>query len=328
MTGYFKSVDIGTLHLEGNVFAAPMAGYSDSVTRALAINEGAVLAYTEMVSAEAVVRNNGRTLSMMKRADGEVILAVQLFGSTPETLGRAAVLAAQNGADLLDLNAGCPVSKVTGKGAGAALGRNIGRLALAVEEMRKAGPPVTVKIRSGWGDGEINWIEAAHAAVEAGAAAIGFHPRTCRQGYGGRADWTSLKIMSRELSVPVIGSGDLDTPSAVLRMFEETGCRAVMIARGAIGNPGIYRRTRKLLTSGIQETPPTPEEHLRFARFHLKAAAGEFGDEITAREIKKHLTGYIRGWPSAAELRRKLMRASDIPLLMSLLNQESLRVAP
>ena len=323
MTGYFRSVDIGNLHLEGNVFAAPMSGYTDRVARGLALNEGAVLAYTEMISAEALIRNSGRTLSMMNRADGETFLAVQLFGSSPETLGRAAVLAAQSGADLLDLNAGCPVSKVTGKGAGAALGREVERLALAVEEMGKAGLPVTVKIRSGWDEGKINWSEAGHAVVDAGAAAIGFHPRTRRQGYGGRADWTALKNMSRELPVPIIGSGDLDSPLSVLRMFEETGCRAVMIARGAIGNPGIYGQTRKLLTTGIQETPPTPEEHLRVARFHLKSAAGEFGDEITAREIKKHLTGYIRGWPSAAELRRKLMLASDIPTLMALLNKES-----
>ncbi|MCK5249602.1 MAG: tRNA dihydrouridine synthase DusB [Spirochaetaceae bacterium] len=323
MTGYFRSVDIGNLHLEGNVFAAPMSGYTDRVTRGLALFEGAVLAYTEMISAEALIRNSGRTLSMMNRADGEAFLAVQLFGSSPETLGRAAVLATQSGADLLDLNAGCPVSKVTGKGAGAALGREVERLALAVEEMGKAGLPVTVKIRSGWDEGKINWSEAGHAVVEAGAAAIGFHPRTRRQGYGGRADWTALKKMSLELPVPIIGSGDLDSPLSVLRMFEETGCRAVMIARGAIGNPGIYSQTRKLLTTGILETPPTPEEHLRVARFHLNAAAEEFGDEITAREIKKHLVGYIKGWPSAAELRRELMMASDIPTLMTLLNEES-----
>ena len=321
MTGYFRSIEIGNLQLEGNVFAAPMAGYTDCITRSLALNEGAILAYTEMISAEALIKNSGRTLSMMKRADGEEILAVQLFGTSPQTLGRAAVLAAQNGADLLDLNAGCPVSKVTGKGAGAAMGREIGRLALAVEEMGKAGLPVTVKIRSGWDDGEINWGEAAHAAVEAGASAIGFHPRTRRQGYGGRADWTALKIMSRELPVPVIGSGDLDSPASVLRMFNETGCRAVMIARGAIGNPGIYSQTRKLLTNGIQETPQIPEERLKIARFHLKAAAEEFGDKRAAREIKKHLAGYIKGWPSAAELRRKLMIASDIPALMSLLDE-------
>lgn len=320
MTGYFRSVEIGTIHLKGNVFAAPMAGYTDRVTRGLALSEGAVMAYTEMISSEALVRNSDRTRLMMKRADGEAFLAVQLFGSSPETLGAAALLAAQYGADLLDLNAGCPVSKVTGKGAGAALGRETGKMALAVKEMMKAGLPVTVKIRSGWDEEEFNWIDSAHAAVEAGASAVCFHPRTRRQGYGGRADWTALKQMSQELPVPVIGSGDLDSPEAVLRMFEETGCRAVMIARGAIGNPWIYRQTRQLLTDGVHSTAATPEERLKEARDHLKTAAAEFGNEIAAKEMKKHLAGYVKGWPSATALRRELMRAADINTLLQLLS--------
>ncbi len=319
MTAY-RSIDIGNLHLEGNVFAAPMAGYTDCVTRTLALNQGADLAYTEMISAEALLRGSARTLSMLKPAEGEENLAVQLFGSSPATLGEAACLAAERGAALLDLNAGCPVKKVTAKGSGAALGRQPETLALAVEAMRKAGLPVTVKIRLGWDVDEINWNQAAQAAVEAGASAIGFHPRTRRQGYGGSADWTALRKLTRELKVPVIGSGDLDSPESVMKMLVETGCQCVMIARGAIGNPGIYRRTKQLLTDNVTDAPPGAGECLEAAKKHLILASQEFGENIAFREIKKHLAGYVKGWPSAAELRGELMRAEDISKLLSLLS--------
>ncbi len=320
MTMYYKSVEIGSLHLKGNIFAAPMAGYTDSVTRSIALKEGASLAFTEMLSSEALIRNSKRTFSMMKRGEGEDNLAVQLFGSSPQSLGRAAVIAAEFGADLLDLNAGCPVSKVTRKSAGAALGRDIGKLSLAVKAIVESGLPVTVKIRSGWTEGEINWHEAAHAAVEAGASAVCFHPRTRRQGYGGKADWSALKKLVWELPVPVIGSGDLESPAAVLEMFEETGCQAVMIARGAVGNPWIFRQTLTLLRKGIQEADPTAEERLKTAVYHLKAAAEAKGEILAAREMKKHLASYIRGWPSAAGVRKELMRASDFNTLMMMLN--------
>jgi tRNA-dihydrouridine synthase B len=319
MTAY-RSIDIGNLHLEGNVFAAPMAGYTDCVTRTLALQQGADMAYTEMISAEALLRGSTRTLSMLKPAKGEENLAVQLFGSSPATLGEAACLAAERGAALLDLNAGCPVKKVTAKGSGAALGRQPETLALAVEAMRTAGLPVTVKIRLGWDVDEINWNQAAHAAVEAGASAIGFHPRTRRQGYGGSADWTALRKLTRELKVPVIGSGDLDSPESVMKMLVETGCQCVMIARGAIGNPGIYRRTKQLLTDNFVDAPPGAGECLEAAKKHLILASQEFGENIAFREIKKHLAGYVKGWPSAAELRGELMRAEDIRKLLSLLS--------
>jgi len=296
-----------------------MAGYTDCVTRSIALNAGASLAYTEMISAEALIRDSARTISMMRRAAGEKILAVQLFGASPEVLGRAAVTAAENGADLLDLNAGCPVKKVVGKGAGAALGRDISKLRPAIRAMVSAGLPVTVKLRSGWDTDELNWHEAADCAVEEGASAIGFHPRTRIQGYGGKADWKLLKVMVKEIPVPVIGSGDLDSPSAVLKMFEETECRGIMIARGATGNPDIFGRSRHLMVHGVQQDPVTPEKRLENARNHLSAAAGIFGEEAAVRDMKKHLAAYIRGWPSASKLRSSLMKATDTSAMLSLL---------
>jgi len=296
-----------------------MAGYTDCITRSIALGEGASLAYTEMISAEALIRDSKRTMSMMRRATGEKILAVQLFGASPEVLGRAAVIAAENGADLLDLNAGCPVKKVVGKGAGAALGRDVRKLRLAIRAMVSVGLPVTVKLRSGWDTDELNWHEAAVSAVEEGVSAIGFHPRTRIQGYGGKADWKLLKEMVKEIPVPVIGSGDLDSPSAVLKMLEKTECCGVMIARGATGNPEIFSRTRHLLAYGFEPDPVTPENRLRNARNHLSAAACSFGEEAAVRDMKKHLAAYIRGWPSASILRNSLMKATDITVMLSLL---------
>lgn len=298
-----------------------MAGYSDRVSRGLALSHGADMAYTEMISAEALIRGSQRTLGMIKAAEGEKLLAVQLFGSSPESLGIAARIAADQGAILLDLNAGCPVAKVTGKGAGASLSRNPENLAAAITAMRSAGIPVTVKIRLGWDQDEINWRSAALAAVEAGVSAIGFHPRTRKQGYGGDADWSAIKEIVRDMPVPVIGSGDLNTPESVERMFEESSCAAVMIARGGVGNPDIYRRTRRLLSGGAAQAPLNPEERLSAALVHMKKAGQEFGQETAAREIKKHLAGYVKEWPAAAVLRHELMKAGSYDELMSLLNQ-------
>ncbi len=298
-----------------------MAGYTDCVTRYIACKNGAFLAYTEMISSEALVRKNSRTLAMLKRFQGEKILAVQLFGSNPETLGRAASVAAENGAGLIDLNAGCPVRKVTQKGAGAALGRDVRKLGLAVRAMVKAGLPVTIKIRSGWDDTEQNWREAMHAAVQEGVSAIGFHPRTCRQRYGGKADWKALREMSAEAPVPVIGSGDLNSPSAVLKVLKETSCSGVMIARGAVGNPEIFSRTSSLLNKGTAGLPPTPEERLRNAKNHLLMAAETFGENAAVLDMKKHLAAYVRGWPSASELRNDLMKATNISAQLFLLDR-------
>ena len=317
---FLQPVEIGSLKISGNIFAAPMAGYTDCVTRYIACKNGAFLAYTEMISSEALVRNSPRTLSMLKRFPGENILAVQLFGSNPETLGRAALIAAENGAGLIDLNAGCPVRKVTQKGGGAALGRDIRKLSLAIRAMVKAGLPVTVKIRSGWDETELNWREAVHAVIQEGASAIGFHPRTCRQGYGGKADWKALGEMSAASPVPVIGSGDLNTPSAVLKMLKETSCSGVMIARGAVGEPEIFSRTSSLLNMGMPGTPPTPEVRLRNAKNHLLLAAEAFGENAAARDMKKHLAAYVRGWPSASKLRSNLMKAANISAQLALLN--------
>jgi tRNA-dihydrouridine synthase B len=212
MTALLRPLKIGSILVEGNLAAAPMAGYTDKVTRALAIENGAYLTYTEMISAEALFRKSSRTHAMMERAEGEKLLAVQLFGASPESLAAAAEIAAGDGADILDLNVGCPVPKVTKTGAGSALMRNLVLLGKCLKALKRSGLPVTAKIRLGWDDTEINWREAAHVAVEEGVSALGFHPRTRSQGYGGRSDRNALTEAVSTLDIPVIGSGDLHSP--------------------------------------------------------------------------------------------------------------------
>jgi nifR3 family TIM-barrel protein len=315
----FQDLLIGSLKIAGNVFAAPMAGYTDRVTRALALKAGACLAYTEMISSEGLVRNDPRSLAMMRRAEGEQILAVQLFGSSSENLGRAACIAAESGADLLDLNAGCPVRKVTSRGGGAALAQNRNELVHCIMEMRKSGLPVTVKMRMGWDRDDSSWKDTALAAADAGASAIAFHPRTREQGYGGRADWDALGEMAVLVRVPVIGSGDLETPDSCLDMLRSTSCAAVMIARGAIGDPDIFHRTITLITENRCLPPPSVSLRIDGALNHLVQAMNEFGPEAASREMKKHLARYVRGWPGSAELRQALMRAPDCERLMILM---------
>jgi nifR3 family TIM-barrel protein len=293
-----------------------MAGYTDRITRSLALDSGASLAFTEMISAEALSRGSAHSIDMMKRAAEERILAVQLFGYSPESLGNAAVIAAAAGADLLDLNAGCPVRKVTERGAGAALARNPRILAEAVRRMTGPGLPVTVKLRKGWNEDDLSWKDAVKAAVESGAAAVAFHPRTRNQGYGGKADWTALAELVSTVKVPVIGSGDLDSPRACRDMLLQTSCAAVMVARGAVGDPDIFRRIRILLTENRQAGELSPVDRIITGRKHLQQAAAAFGDEIAAREMKKHLARYIRGWPSSSELRLRLMKTSSFQDLL------------
>ncbi len=302
-----------------------MAGYSDRITRAMALQYGADLAYTEMISAEGLVRGNKRTFEMMNRAEGESILALQLYGSHPETLARAAEIAVEAGADLVDLNAGCPVPKVIRGGSGAALGRDAKALYRALKAMVDSVGreiPVTVKIRSGWDNENLNWKEAVTAAEDAGAAAVGFHPRTRAMRYGGRADRSLIAEMAASTKLPVIGSGDITDADSAAATLCQTGCAAVMIARGAVGNPWIFSSAGQFLGKRIPSESPTPEERIAAASFHFNAAAAAFGEETAVREIKKHLSGYITGWTGASDLRKKLMISTSPEELRRLLSYE------
>ncbi len=301
-------LSIGGLRLRGNRFLAPLAGYTDRAFRELCYGHGADLCYTEMVSAEAVARANVKSLALMERGASEELLGIQLFLYEAEQALRALPAVLRYRPSLIDINCGCPVPKVVKTGAGAALMKNpstIYRIVATVKAETELA--VTVKIRSGWDTESINYLEAARAAVDGGAAAVGLHARTRAQGYSGRADWSHIARLADEIEVPVIGSGDLWSSEAMDRMLEETGCAAVMAARGAIGNPFIFSR------SGDE-----PEEGNRKAARRISTALSHFerelyyrGERRAVKEMKKHFAAYTKGLQDGSALRDELMRCSD-----------------
>jgi nifR3 family TIM-barrel protein len=313
----YHPLTIGSLVIPGNLFLAPVAGYSDRAFRSLCIDQGADFTSTELVSSEALIRRGVKTEYLLRRADNEDRYAIQLFGAQPEVMYRAAGLLAPWRPDVVDINCGCPVSKVVKAGAGSALMRNPDTLGRVVEAVVRAsgeslgGTPVTVKLRSGWDAGSINYRECARIAVEAGAALVGLHPRTRAQGYAGRSDWSHIADLVSRLPVPVAGSGDLFSPEDAERMLRETGCGAVLFARGALGNPFIFSAARARLR-GEEYTPPDREERLKTAFRQLGLLARDMGEGIACREMRKQFCVYTKGIAGGAALRNRLVHADTI----------------
>jgi nifR3 family TIM-barrel protein len=316
-----SSLTIGSLALPGNLFLAPVAGYTDRAFRSICAGYGANLGYTELASAEAIVRWPGdlaesKTGRLMRRGEGEGFYAIQLFGANPDVMRRAVLKLAPFKPDLIDINCGCPVPKVVKSGAGSALMRDtalLGRIVAAVVRASGealGGVPVTVKLRSGWDAASLNYGEAAAVAVDAGAALVSLHPRTRAQGYGGKSDWALIADLAARLPVPVAGSGDLFQAEDACRMLRETGCAAVMFARGALGNPFIFRDARALLSGGVCPSP-TPAERLDAAFRHLKLLIADLGEYAACREMRKHFCAYTKGIPDGARLRNALVRAES-----------------
>ncbi|MDR1748915.1 MAG: tRNA dihydrouridine synthase DusB [Spirochaetaceae bacterium] len=304
------------LYLEGNLFLAPVAGYSDRAFRSVCVENGANLTFTEMVSAEALVRGSEKTELLLARAANETRYGVQIFGSDPKTMAAAACIVADRvSPELIDINAGCPIPKIVKTGAGAALTRDPERLHAVVRAAAEAvfPLPVTVKIRSGWDSGQLSWREAALAAAEGGAAAITLHPRTRSQGYEGSSDWSLLRELKKLLNggIPVFGSGDLFSPEAAREMLESTGCDGVMFARGAMGNPFIFGQTKKLLETGTYE-PVSPPERIRAGLRELELLAADRGEDAACREMRKRFCACTKGFPGGAELRAEIVKTATI----------------
>ncbi len=300
----FSRMQIGPHKLANRWILAPMAGISELPFRTIAFRLGAALCPTELVSAHGLMRASARTLRYL-RHDPEVErpFSVQLFGGEPEVMAEAAKVAASHGADILDINMGCPVPKVTKSGAGAALLCDPERAARVVRLVREAtGLPVTAKIRAGLDAKSINAVEVGRALEEAGAVAVALHPRTRAQGYSGQADWSLIRALKEALRVPVIGNGDGLTVADARRMLAETGCDAVMIGRGALGNPWLFRE----LEGG---PPPTREERRDLVLAHFESHLAFCADERRAvHQFRKHLGWYCRGLVGAAAFRSEAMR--------------------
>ena len=305
---------IGDLVLDGVVGLAPMAGFTEPVFRAICREQGAAFVVTELVSSEGLLRAPERTKRYLRFAEEERPLGMQLFGSDPQRMAEATRVLVEHRPDFIDINMGCPVPKVVSKEAGAALLRNpraVSAIARAV--VRAAGPvPVTAKIRSGW-DRRTADVEGIGRRLEdAGVAAIAIHARTRSERFGGKADWSDIRRLKEAVSIPVIGNGDVRSADDALRMLTETGCDGVLIGRGALGNPWIFRQARALLEEGRHLPPPTRGEVLRLAREHLRRSVADRGLPWGLLEMRKTLAAYLRGFPRASTVRRLLFTEDTV----------------
>jgi tRNA-dihydrouridine synthase B len=312
--------DIARVRIANRLVLAPMAGVCDAPFRRICKEMGCGLVYTEMISAMALVHDNRRTLEMIQIFDDERPVAVQLFGSDPDVMARAAATLERLGADILDINMGCPAPKVVRSGEGAALMCRPGLAWEIVRAVRAACTvPVTVKIRKGWDAETANAVEFAVGCVEAGADAVAVHGRTRAEGYSGAADWSVITRVAQAVPVPVLGNGDVDSPEAAARMLDETGCAAVMVGRGALGNPWIFRRALSYLSTGQLLPEPEPCERIAMAMRHLSDVAAFKGDEAAASQMRKHLAWYVRGLRGAARVREAIMAAPTVSALQGVL---------
>ncbi|NLP36478.1 MAG: tRNA dihydrouridine synthase DusB [Firmicutes bacterium] len=304
-------MQIGNITLQNKVVLAPMAGVTDSPFRQLVKEMGCALVYTEMISAKGAVCAPEQTLKIAAFQPVERPIAIQIFGNDPLVMAEGAVLCESLKPDIIDINMGCPVKKVAGRGEGCALMRDPDLVLRIVQAVcASVNLPVSVKIRKGWDDANINAVEVALAAQEGGAAAVAVHGRTREQGYSGKADWSIIRKVKTAVNIPVIGNGDVLSPEDAAQMLEQTGCDAVMIGRGVMGNPWLIQRTIHFLETGRLLAEPTLAEKKALALRHLEMVVENKGEYIGVREMRKHLAWYLKGVRKAAYYRNQVMRAT------------------
>ncbi len=321
----YHPVTVGNLTIGGNIFLAPVAGYSDSAFRSICRQCGAAFTYTEMVSAEALYRGSEKTESLMVRAENEDMYAIQLFGGDTHSMAEAVPIVLKTvKPEVIDINGGCPVPKIIKSGAGSSLTKDPKLLYSIVKTAVDASQafckgagiptvPVTVKIRTGWDSSTITYRDCAQAALDAGASAITMHGRTKAQGYEGKANWEQIADLVQFIGgrIPVFGNGDVFSPEDCKRMLEETGADGVMFARGAMGNPFIFTQTKELLTTGsYTEIPATVR--LTTAMNELKLLTAEKGELVACREMRKRFCCYSKGIPGAAAVRKEIVGAETV----------------
>jgi len=314
---------IGPVLLDNPVMSAPMAGITDKAYRILAREAGCGLVCTEMVSDQALLYGNPKTCRLLDIAGETGPVSVQIFGSNPDYMAAAAEIAESRGADIIDINMGCPTPKIVKNGEGAALMRSPKKAAEIVRAVvERVKVPVTVKMRKGWDENSVNAVELAKLVTGAGAVALTVHGRTRSQFYTGKADWEIIAAVKRAVSVPVIGNGDIWQPGDALLMMEQTGCDGVMIGRAALGNPWIFSRTIHFLRTGELLPGPSPEERIGMVLRHLSLLVEIKGEAVAVREMRKHAAWYARGLRGAAKAREKINKAASVEELQKILTAE------
>jgi tRNA-dihydrouridine synthase B len=298
---------ISNLEFSNNVFLAPMAGVTDIIFRGICKEMGCGLVYTEMISAKALYYGSEKTEELLKVSPKEVPVAVQIFGSEPLVMAKACDYFNNNkNICLIDINMGCPAPKIVKNGDGSALMNNPKLAYEIVKEVKKASnKPVTVKFRKGFDHNNINAIEFAKVIEAAGADAIAVHGRTREQMYEGKADWDIIRQVKEAVNIPVIGNGDVFSAKDAISITRETGCDGIMIARGAQGNPWIFKQIAQIL-NGDRVQLPMAEEKIGMAINHVKQAVEYYGENKAVREMRKHIAWYLKGIRNSNDIRNKI----------------------
>lgn len=314
---------IGNVEIANNIALGPMAGVTDLPFRKLCKEMGCGLMYTEMVSAKAILYNNKNTGELLRVDENERPIAVQLFGSDPDIMAEMAARIEEGPYDFIDINMGCPVPKIVGNGEGSALMKNpklAGDIVAAM--VKKCKKPITVKIRKGFDDENINAPEFAKVLEANGASAVAVHGRTREQYYTGNADWDIISKVKAAVNIPVIGNGDITAPVDAKKMIEQTGCDGVMIGRAARGNPWIFKEVSHYLATGELIERPTLDEVRKMILRHARMLVEYKGNFIGIREMRKHVSWYISGYPHSAAIRNQVNMVESIEELEELINEK------
>lgn len=312
---------IGNIEFKNNVFLAPMAGVTDISFRGLCKEQGCGLVYTEMVSAKALYYGSDNTKKLLRISEEEKPVAVQIFGNDPDIMAKVVEENFNSRDDIciVDVNMGCPAPKIVKNGEGSALMKDPKLAAEIIKKLKAvSSKPVTAKFRRGFDDDNLNAVEFALALEDAGADAIAIHGRTRKQMYEGKADWNIIKEIKEKVNIPVIGNGDVFTPEDALNMKKLTNCDAIMVARGSMGNPWIFKQIQRVL-EGKELKEITPEEKIDMCIRHYELAIKNDGYHKAIREMRKHASWYIKGLPNCTELRNKMNILEDSDAVMKLL---------
>jgi nifR3 family TIM-barrel protein len=307
---------------QGKALLAPLAGITNLPFRLIARAQGCDFCFTEMISANGLIRDSEKTIEYLQSCPEDAPLGIQIFGAEPSVMAEAARFIAERKPEVIDINMGCPVRKVVKSGAGAKLMKDpllAGKIIEAV--VHAVDVPVTVKIRTGWSRGSVNAVEMAKVAQESGAAAVIVHGRTADQGFAGHADWEVIAGVKRSVRIPVIGNGDIRHPQDAMNMRLQTGCDAVMVGRGALGNPWIFRGIQQLREGGASDWIPTVAERYEGVKKHWELEAQYCGERLANRTFRKHLLWYTKGLPGSGRFRELVGKMKDCQSMLDELDK-------